>query len=63
MEPINLGDVRAKKAERCEYCGQAEHPSVFACPRIKSITYDNENDTVTVRLWGAEREVVPPGAA
>lgn len=51
MSIVDLEAVRGQKKDKCEYCGEEEHASVFACPRIKSVTYDNENDTVTVRLW------------
>lgn len=51
----DLEGIRAEKAPRCDYCGEPEHKAVFACPRIKSVTYTDE-DEVIVRLWG-EREV------
>lgn len=53
--PVDLGVVRGKKKEPCEYCGGEEHAAVFACPRIKSITYNNETDEVTLRFWGESK--------
>lgn len=50
----NLETIRSEKVPRCDYCGEEEHKSVFACPRIKSVTY-TDDDQVIVRLWG-ERE-------
>ena len=50
----DLESVRGEKAPRCDYCGEIDHPGVFACPRIKSVTY-TDDDQVIVRLWG-ERE-------
>lgn len=51
MSVVDLEQIRGQKKDKCEYCGEEEHEAIFACPRVKSITYDNENDTVTVRLW------------
>ena len=62
-EPTSLEVVRGKKAELCDYCGKPEHAGVWQCPRIKSVTFDNENDTVTVGLWNADWETRPPDAA
>lgn len=50
----DLESVRGEKAPRCDYCGGIDHLGVFACPRIKSVTY-TDDDQVIVRLWG-ERE-------
>jgi hypothetical protein len=46
-----LETIRGEKAPRCDYCGEIEHQAVFACPRIKSVTY-TDDDQVIVRLWG-----------
>ncbi len=46
-----LEAVRCEKAPVCDYCGGPEHKGAFECPRIKSVTFDNEEDTVTIRLW------------
>lgn len=54
MSVVDISEVREAKAEKCEYCGELAHPSVFACPRIRSITYDNEDDTVTLRFWAKD---------
>ena len=61
--PTSLEVVRGKKAELCDYCGEPEHPGAFQCPRIRSVKFDNENDTVEIRLWGPNREAWPPDAA
>ena len=46
----DLEAIRAEKAPICEYCGGPEHKGTFECPRIKSVTFDNEEDTVTIRF-------------
>lgn len=51
---VDLEGVRSEKAPHCDYCGGPEHKGVFACWRIKTVTYTDE-DEVIVRLWG-ERE-------
>jgi len=58
-EPTSLEVHRGKKQEVCDYCGGPEHPGAFQCPRIKSVTFDNENDTVTIRLWDGEAPSIP----
>ncbi len=47
----DLETVRSEKGPRCDYCGEAEHKGVFACWRIKSVTY-TDDDQVVLRLWG-----------
>ncbi len=51
MKVADLEAIRAEKSPRCDYCGEVEHKSVFACPRIKSVTY-TDDDQVVLRLWG-----------
>lgn len=53
MKPIDLGKAREERKAPCDYCGEEEHKGAFQCPRIKSVTFDNEQDTVTVRLYGS----------
>lgn len=52
MKAVDLGKAREERKPPCEYCGQEEHKGSFQCPRIKSVKYDNENDTITVYLHG-----------
>lgn len=47
----DLEAIRAEKAAVCDYCGEPEHKGAFQCARIKSVTFDNEEDTVTIRLY------------
>lgn len=47
----DLEAVRSEKAPICEYCGGPEHKGAFECQRIRSVTFDNEEDTVTIRLY------------
>jgi len=62
-EITDLKTFRGKTQERCDYCGAPEHDGVFACKRIRSITYNNETDEVTLRFWGDHEEPAPPEAA
>ena len=50
----DLEAIRAEKAPVCEYCGEPEHKGTFECPRIKSVKYDSDEDTVQVFFY-------PPG--
>ena len=52
MSVSDLQKVRDEKAPVCEYCGAKAHKSEFACPRIKSLTINYEEETVTVRFHG-----------
>ena len=47
----NLEEVRAEKTTLCDYCGEPDHKGAFQCPRIRSVKFDNEEDTVEIRLW------------
>jgi len=53
-EPISMEAARNAKADKCDYCGEVDHAGTFQCPRIRSVSFDNERDEITVRLW-------PPG--
>jgi hypothetical protein len=33
-----LRAIECRKREPCVYCGSTEHPAIFACPRIKTVT-------------------------
>ena len=58
----DLEAVRCEKAPLCDYCGGPEHKGTFECPRIKSVTFDNEEDTITIRLYPtADHRVVAGG--
>ena len=50
----DLEAIRNEKAPKCEYCGEAEHKAVFACPRVRALVYNEEEGTVTVRFWSNE---------
>jgi tRNA(Ile2) C34 agmatinyltransferase TiaS len=47
----NLEEVRAEKTPLCDYCGEPDHKGTFECPRIKTVKFDNDEDTVTITLW------------
>jgi hypothetical protein len=37
-----LRSIECQKREPCVYCGSVDHPAIFACPRIRSVTvYEN----------------------
>jgi tRNA(Ile2) C34 agmatinyltransferase TiaS len=61
----NLEEVRAEKTPLCDYCGEPDHKGAFQCPRIRSVKFDNEEDTVEIRLWhpavSASQELVAGG--
>jgi hypothetical protein len=51
MGVSDLSKVRSEKIPPCEFCGEPAHRGVYACPRIKSITFENERDEVTIRFY------------
>jgi hypothetical protein len=60
MGVVELEAVRNEKKEKCDYCGSPEHgEAAFACPRIRSVTFDNETDEVTIRLWHPDSPSIP----
>lgn len=50
MTVKDLTVVRNERKELCEYCGEEAHKMPLSCPRITSITYDNETDECTIRF-------------
>lgn len=45
---VSLGDEKDKRRGRCEYCNAEEHPQPLMCPRICAVTYDQDDNTVTL---------------
>lgn len=46
---VSFGEEKQKRAPHCEYCGAEEHgEGTFMCPRIAGVTYDQEENSVTV---------------
>jgi hypothetical protein len=43
---VDLGDEREKRKEPCLYCGQEQHATQLACPRITAIEIDPELATI-----------------
>jgi tRNA(Ile2) C34 agmatinyltransferase TiaS len=48
-----IADLERARDERkpiCEFCGEAAHKGMYSCPRISSVTVNEEETTVTVRF-------------
>lgn len=41
-ELVSIDAKRKAKAPRCDFCGQPEHITTLACPRVFAVTYEGE---------------------
>jgi hypothetical protein len=58
-EPVDMEKARAKKAEKCPFCGELKHEAEYSCPRIESVTFYNDPnsdqwDSIEIRLRDPE---------
>jgi hypothetical protein len=51
-ELVSFNERKAKKAPKCEFCGEPEHAATLACPRVAAVTYDG--DAITIELYPIE---------
>ena len=49
-DPVNLEMRRGGKKDPCPYCGEPEHVTPLACPRIKVLTIYAENDCMEIEF-------------
>jgi hypothetical protein len=50
-DPVKLEVHRGRKKEKCRFCSHEAHEEPLACPRIRSITLNDEGGVHSIRFW------------